>query len=134
MEPVDQRCVCVKRAMSIDTAEDAFNRGNAFFASESYPQALLAFSQAIELDEDDAKLFRHRGLLKKKMKDFPGVCVRGLSVAVYCLSVRCVLAYLLLLCVCVEIFCTIVCIGAVADFESAIQKDPKEAMAFYHCG
>ncbi len=56
------------------SAKDYFIQGSAHYKLEHYELAIKAYSEAIKLKADDAKLYRHRGHAHYKLKHYDLAC------------------------------------------------------------
>lgn len=56
----------------IQTADDYINKGNSLFVDEQYEEALAVYSEAIDLEADNAEAFLKRSACHYALKNFAG--------------------------------------------------------------
>jgi Flp pilus assembly protein TadD len=58
--------------MSVETADTAFQKGNAAFVDEQYETALQHYSTAIDLEPENGEFWVKRSACNYQLKNFAG--------------------------------------------------------------
>jgi formylglycine-generating enzyme required for sulfatase activity len=119
---------CFAWASSVSAQDNGrayLNQGNALFGAGKYPEAISAYSTAINMDERDASAYRNRGAAWNKLREYDKA-IADFDRAVQ-LDPNCISAYINRgLCW----KCKGECDRAIEDFSQAMRLDPNLAVAY----